>query len=360
MESVSFYAHAEFENEDDLDVLFYDEDRLWEDDEYIGPGSRRRHRRRLGVHREDEEDYYDRRPIFICESEAPIDWGGILTGVAAVGQAVAPAAAMYFSNREWASTIKRVNRDWANVQTAQFQSMTDAYAKGVEACNTRYNSALQYTIDYGAAPMSPAQMATFCNGQAYNAFAGYNGYYGNGVGGFGNPYLSSGYSPQFLSSMMGPYAGYNNYGMNGNNPYGMAPYGSPNWGTYPQDSWYPGYYTQGGISGMPGGNLVTPGGMPFFANGLPPRPNYGGAFGPQYAAGAGYYPYGGNGYGSYYYASGAGGSMYPGYGNGGGPFQCLGSSCLYGNAFQQNQYLYGGAGGNAQLFAPGNLGLQFR
>ena len=55
-----------------------------------------------------------------------------------------------------------------------------------------------------------------CNGYQIGGMAGGMGFMGNGMGGFGNPYMSAGYSPGFMGGMSGPYGMYNPYGsMNG-------------------------------------------------------------------------------------------------------------------------------------------------
>ena len=82
------------------------------------------------------------------------------------------------------------------------QAWADAYRYGHEACTNRFNAYTNYLQERGAAPMLPEQaqpMVARCNGIGMNGnYAGYGGLYGNGFGGFGNPYLSAGFSPGFM------------------------------------------------------------------------------------------------------------------------------------------------------------------
>ena len=289
-------------------------------------------------------DYTGGHTLVVCKQESSFDWGGLFSSVIDLGATIAPAVGAYLSNKEWAKTARRNERVRADAALRSQQALAEAYTHGVTSCNARYDAAINYSVEYGTAPINPVQLQNFCNGSPYDLYAGYGGQFGNGFGGVGNPYLAAGYSPGFLGSMAGPYAGAGGIG-----------------GSY-------------GYPGQPGYN--NPYGVPA---------------GNQISANNGLIPYGVNGYGSYYLATG-GATGYPYY-NGSSSFgqvQCLGSSCVQGNAFLQNQLLnsrslgvqYGNNLGGQALynqynraasnlynfsspsvggapFAVGNLGVQF-
>ena len=119
---------------------------------------------------------------------------------------IAPAASMlgsayfgYKSQKRWADSYSDTNQYWS-----------DAYKAGQTACNGRLSGYQGYLEQRGANPMSPEQFQGLmgqCNGVGMGAFAGMGGMYGNGFGGVGNPFISAGYSPGFMSGMMGPHFG---------------------------------------------------------------------------------------------------------------------------------------------------------
>jgi len=86
------------------------------------------------------------------------------------------------------------------------------YVEGFKACTNRFNSFLNYNTTIGANPISASQAQYFsdsCNGQGYGSYAGFGGLMSNGLGGFGNPFLTQGYSSQFMSAYGGPFASAN-------------------------------------------------------------------------------------------------------------------------------------------------------
>lgn len=139
----------------------------------------------------------------------------LVEALGVLAQPMAFLAASYMGNKY----NYKSNKAWA-----------EAYETGHKECTSRYNSFLDYNISTGANPITTENAALLnmtCNGNSYSAYAGYGGLYGNGYGGFGNPYLSSGWSSGFLGGYYGGGAtGYygmgNNYGMGLYNPYGYG------------------------------------------------------------------------------------------------------------------------------------------
>jgi hypothetical protein len=99
----------------------------------------------------------------------------------------------------------------ANFATAYYANKTQeaaakAYASGFTECTNRFNSFLNYNTTIGNNPVSftDANNAS-CNGYGYGQYAGYNGSTSNGYGGYGNPFLSTGYTSGFMSGWGGPF-----------------------------------------------------------------------------------------------------------------------------------------------------------
>lgn len=150
-------------------------------------------------------------------------------------------------------------------------------------CTQRYDNYLSHIDSYGGSPVAADDalaLSKTCNGAPTYAYAGMGGMMGAGMyGGVGNPWMSAGYSPGFLSGMMGP------YGMSGGINLGMG---------------YPGYgygYPSGGVGfGMSG--YLGMGGFPPYLGGTYGMGGYMGAggYGSGYGTGYGYYPYGSGGF----------------------------------------------------------------
>lgn len=131
--------------------------------------------------------------------------GGILTTlIEAAGKSVAPIA-NYFGRREEARAQRKIAEYWSNSQKEIHQTWADAYSDGFDSCNSRFSTALNYTIEYGTAPIRDELMQSFCNDVHAGQFPGYAGLFADGYGGFGNGFLGAGYSSGFLSGMRGPY-----------------------------------------------------------------------------------------------------------------------------------------------------------
>lgn len=106
----------------------------------------------------------------------------------------------------------------ANYMSAKYANKTqeawaNAYSSGNEQCTSRFNSYLNYNTQIAANPITSSEAQSFassCNGNSLGAYAGYGGLSSNGYGGFGNPFLSAGYSSGMLNGMVGT-----NFGLTG-------------------------------------------------------------------------------------------------------------------------------------------------
>ena len=133
---------------------------------------------------------------------------------------------------------------WAKTVLGISDNETGAYKYGHEQCTSRYNSALDYNMERGSNPFTADQLGNLmdkCNGYGYNMFSGMSGLMGSSYGGVSNPYLAGGYSPGFMSGMIGPYAGGGAY-IGGGMPYMGAGAGA-------------GIYLSGGAGGYMGGGM---------------------------------------------------------------------------------------------------------
>ena len=103
----------------------------------------------------------------------------------------------------------KAQRRWANSYDLSQKLWSDAFNNGINSCNVRFNSYLEYTTARGAPPVLPEQVASLneCNGISLQDFAGFRGLAGDGFGGFGTPFGGAGYSPGFMGGMSGPYFG---------------------------------------------------------------------------------------------------------------------------------------------------------
>ncbi len=102
----------------------------------------------------------------------------------------------------------------AKFQYATQKKWADAYASGFTECTNRFNSYLNYNTTIGANPISATDAASLgtCNGYGYGSYAGYGGLTSNGYGGYGNPFLASGFSNNFMSGYGNGYWGSSMYG----------------------------------------------------------------------------------------------------------------------------------------------------
>jgi len=101
----------------------------------------------------------------------------------------------------------------AKYQNQTQEAWAKAYSSGFTECTNRFNSYLNYNTSVGANPIGSTDamaMSASCNGQGYGSYAGYGGLTGNSYGGYGNPFLSNGFSSGFMN------------GMGGINPYGNS------------------------------------------------------------------------------------------------------------------------------------------
>lgn len=160
-----------------------------------------------------------------------------LSGIAEIVGAIAPPLAMFGSAYVGAKAHQRSNEAWAG-----------AAAAGFEQCRLDHNNYYQYLSANELPGLTPAQQqAMNCNGFGLHGYAGLQN---PGLGGW----YGAGYTPGFIGGMMGPYGGYNPYGMGGGyvggavggmvGGIGMA--GGMAGG-------YPGGYAGGMVGGYPGG-----------------------------------------------------------------------------------------------------------
>ena len=243
--------------------------------------------------------------------------GGTLSGIAEIAGAILPPLAHLGSNWLWADAYLGSNQAWAGaaqvgfeqcqlMQTNHIQSM---YGNGTTDMRG-YFSNNELPFEYIAPPG--------CNGYNVNGFAGGMGFMGNGMGGFGHPWMGAGYSPGFVGGMYGPYGQYNPYGMGGIGMGGFPGMGGGigvnlGLGMGGLGGMYPG---MGGMGGFPGGGIG--GGIGGMYPGM-------GGMGGMYPGmgGMGGFPGGGigggiGGMGGMYPGMGGMGGMYPGMGGMGG------------------------------------------
>ena len=170
-----------------------------------------------------------------------------LSGIAEIVGAIAPPLAMFGSAYVGAKAYQRSNEAWAG-----------AAAVGFEQCQLDHNNYYQYLAANQLPGLNPAQQqAMGCNGFG---LGGYAGLQNPGLGGW----YGAGYTPGFMGGMMGPYGGYNPYGMGGmiGGSLGGAIGGIGMAGGYA--SGYAGGYPGGMVGGLAAGGYVAggyPGGM---------------------------------------------------------------------------------------------------
>jgi hypothetical protein len=137
--------------------------------------------------------------------------GGTLSGIAEIAGAILPPLAYLGSNWLWSDAYLGANQAWAGAAATGFEQcqlmqtnhMHSMYGNGTTSMQGYFaNNELPH--EYIAPPG--------CNGYHLGGFAGGMGFMGNGMGGFGHPWMGAGYSPGFMNGMYGPYGMYNPYG----------------------------------------------------------------------------------------------------------------------------------------------------
>ncbi|MCO4754055.1 MAG: hypothetical protein KC478_06215, partial [Bacteriovoracaceae bacterium] len=177
---------------------------------------------------------------------------GVLSGIAEVAGAVLPPVMGYLGVKAQSKAYLNANQAWAGAATS-----------GFENCRLMQTNYVQDTYSHITTNGLPDRevVPPGCEGYQLSAYAGGMGLMGNGMGGFGNPWYSAGYSPGFMGGMYGPYGMQNPYGsVFGNNGYGSGLQFGINAGMYPgmnsgmygmNGGMYPGM--NGGMYGMNGG-----------------------------------------------------------------------------------------------------------
>ncbi|MBP5296624.1 MAG: hypothetical protein J6Y94_04750 [Bacteriovoracaceae bacterium] len=145
---------------------------------------------------------------------------GVLAGpMASFGSNWVWAESYKKSNQHYAEAIRKSNLAWADSYRDTNEYWSNAYMAGYRACENNFNAYLAYTKEMLADPVTAeqAEVLAQCNGQDLDLYTGYQGMY-SAMGGMGmNPYMAAGYSPAFMSGMLGPYGlGMNPYGLNSN------------------------------------------------------------------------------------------------------------------------------------------------
>lgn len=138
-----------------------------------------------------------------CIFQQKDERNGIVEALGVIAQPLAYLAGTYTVAKYQHETQKK----WA-----------DAYASGFQECTNRFNSYLNYNTTIGANPLTASEansLSMSCNGYGYGSYAGYGGLMSNGYGGYGNPFLSSGFSNGFMSGYGGGYWGSSMYGTSG-------------------------------------------------------------------------------------------------------------------------------------------------
>jgi hypothetical protein len=157
-----------------------------------------------------------------------------LSGIAEIVGAIAPPLAQFGSAYVGARAYQKGQEAWAGAAVA-----------GFEQCQLSQNNYMQYLSANELPGLSPAQQAAMgCNGFQLGGFAGLqngglNGWYG------------AGYSPGFMGGMMGPYGGYDPYGM------GMGGYVGGAVGGMMAGGMMQGGYVGGYPGGMMAGGMVN-------------------------------------------------------------------------------------------------------
>lgn len=203
---------------------------------------------------------------------------GTLSGIAEIAGSVLPPVMGYLGVKAGADAYLGANQAWAGAAATGFEQCQLMQTNYVQSYYTDVQAQRDYVMgnglpdrEFGGNMNMPG-----CNGYQLGGFAGGMGFMGNGMGGFGNPWLGAGYSPGMMGGMYGPYGMYN-------------PYGAVNG----MGGMYPGM----GVGGM--------GGM---------YPGMGGGMYPGMGGGLGI----GVGMGGMYPGMGGMGGMYPGMGGMGG------------------------------------------
>lgn len=158
-------------------------------------------------------------------------WSGVAEVLGAIAPPLAQLGSAYFGARAY----QKGQEAWAG-----------AAAVGFEQCQISQNNYLQYLQANELPALTPAQQAAQnCNGYSLNQYAG--------LGGGMNGWYGAGYTPGFIGGMMGPYGGYNPYGMGG---YVGGAVGGISGGYV---GGYPGGYASGIAGGMVNGISIAGG-----------------------------------------------------------------------------------------------------
>tara|TARA_Y100000780_G_scaffold232594_1_gene268476 strand:+ start:144129 stop:145853 length:1725 start_codon:yes stop_codon:yes gene_type:complete len=322
---------------------------------------------------------------------------GTLSGIAEVAGAILPPVMGYMGVKAQSKAFLRSNQAWAGAATAGFENCRMMQTNYIDGYYADVQAQRNYVVNQGLPDQEFGGNMNIpgCNGYQLSAFGGAGGFMGNGMGGYGNPWFSAGYTPGFMGGMYGPYGMQNPYGnpfsrpgfglqigLGGGYPGGFGG-GFPGGGGFGGGGFgggFPGGYAGGGMMcitqpcpgqvsfpGMGGGFQLGIGGG--FGGGFP-----GGGFGGTMPGGMGGFPgaaggFGGGMYGNPYFGGHAGAGVAP-WGNGAGSYWngsggWGGGSAGWGNvqqsyagsnqAFMQDQYLQQAALGNSYQQSARNL-----
>ena len=155
------------------------------------------------------------------------NWGETIVGSLAF---LAQPLSSFFSNREWA----RAHRGVGEARYGAYAKHADALKQFPQACVNGFNSYLGHREQLGINSALSVQGAGsfFDKCGSMSRYAGFNGLFGNGYAGHGNAWRGAGYTPGFLSGIIGP------------------PFGGGSGFPFP-----------GGMGGGMGGRFPFPGGM---------------------------------------------------------------------------------------------------
>ena len=161
----------------------------------------------ISVHGDIDGDCED------CGSRRSRRGGGssTLSGIAEIAGAVLPPLAQLGSNWLWADAYLGSNQAWAGAAATGFEQCQIMQTNHIQSMYGNGTTDMQGFFSNNELPYENVSTPN-CNGYQLSGYAGGMGFMGNGMGGFGSPYMSAGYSPGFMSGMSGPYGMYNPYG----------------------------------------------------------------------------------------------------------------------------------------------------
>ena len=139
---------------------------------------------------DDEED---------CVGCNKTNWGEVIVG--SLGMVAGPLSS-YFTNREWS----RATRDVGEARWNAFGKYADAMKEFPQACVKGFDSYLDHRTQLGinSALSADGSGKFFDQCSNLSQYSGFSGLFANGFGGHGNSWIGGGYSPGFLSGMLGP------------------------------------------------------------------------------------------------------------------------------------------------------------